>query len=167
MNLHAFSTRLAIAGALLTFAVPAAAQDATLGVSAEVKASCTVATTPIAFGQVDVTSGTAFTGNGGLNVTCTNGTSWSVSADAGQGTGATLADRRMSNGTGDLLSYVLYTDATRTQIWGDGVEGLTTTFADVGTGTLQSKTIYAKVPGGQTSLPAGNYDDVVNLTVTY
>jgi spore coat protein U-like protein len=167
MNFHVSAKGLAIVGALLTFTAPAMAQDATLDVSAEVKASCTVATTPIAFGQVDVTTATAFTGNGGLDVTCTNGTAWAVSADAGQGSGATLADRHMSNGNGELLSYVLYTDASRTQIWGDGVAGGTTTFAGVGTGVLQSKTVYAKVPGGQTSLPAGTYDDIVNLTVSY
>jgi len=167
MKLHVSITRLAVTSALMTLAVPAMAQDATLDVSAEVKASCIAATTPVAFGQVDVTAATAFNGNGVLNMTCTNGTSWAVSADAGQGTGATLADRRMSNGDGNLLSYVLYTDSSRTQIWGDGVNEATTTFADVGTGTLQSKTIYAKVPGGQTSLPAGTYDDIVNLTVSY
>jgi spore coat protein U-like protein len=157
----------AVVGAVVA-AAPAAAQTATapLAVSATVTANCTASTTAVAFGNVDVTSGAAVNGTGGLAVVCTSGTSWSASANAGTGTGASLASRKMANGA-NLLNYVLYTDSARTSVWGDGVGGTTTLFSGVGSGAEQANTIYASVPTGQTSLPAGSYADTVTVTVTY
>jgi len=166
MNLHVSAKGLAVLSALLSFAAPAMAADATLGVSAEVTKNCTVSTTPVDFGQVDATAGIAVDGTGALKVTCTSGTPWTVSADAGTGEGATLTDRHMSNGP-HQMSYTLYTDSARSQIWGDDEDSQTTTFGDNGTGVEQTKTIYAKVAPGQTGLPSGNYSDTVNLTITY
>jgi spore coat protein U-like protein len=149
-------------------AQPALATTATsdLDVSATVTSNCTVSTTPIAFGDVDVTAGTDVDATGGISVTCTNGTAWAASADAGQGTGASLTTRKMANGS-DLLNYVLYTDSSRTTVWGDGAGGSTATISDTGTGTAQDSTIYGRGPSGQTSVPAGSYADTVTVTVTY
>lgn len=149
-------------------ASPAYATTATssLDVSATVTSNCVVSTTPIAFGNVDVTSGANVDGTGGLSVTCTSGTAWAASADAGAGTGASLATRQMAFGA-NLLNYALYTDTTRTTVWGDGVGGTTGTFTGTGNGSAQASTIYGRVPSGQTSLPAGAYADTVAVTVTY
>jgi spore coat protein U-like protein len=143
----------------------AATTSSTLDVSANVTGNCVVSTTPIAFGNVDVTNGANVDGTGGLSVTCTSGTAWAADADAGAGTGASLASRKMTDGT-NLLNYALYTNAGRTTIWGDGASG-TTTFGGTGTGTAQASTIYGRVPSGQTSVPAGAYADTVTVTVTY
>lgn len=154
--------------AVIATAAPANAATTgdNLAVSATVTSNCTLSTTAVAFGSVDVTSGADTDNTGGITVTCTAGTDWSASADAGAGTGATLASRKMANGT-DLLSYVLYTDTGRTSIWGDGVGGTTALISDTGSGTAQSKTIYGRVPSGQTGAPAGSYADTVAVTVTY
>ena len=151
-----------------TAAAPAFAETGTssLSVGATVTANCVVSTTAVAFGSVDVTAGSNVDGTGGLSVTCTNGTAWAASADAGSGIGASLATRKMANGA-DLLDYVLYTDSARSSVWGDGVGGTTSTFAGTGSGEEQASTIYARVPSGQTSLPAGSYADTVTVTVTY
>lgn len=148
------------------FAHPAAAQTAgaNLGTSAEITANCAVSTTPIAFGNVDVTTGAAVLGSGGISVVCTNGTDWSASADAGTGAGATLAIRQMSDGA-ETLNYVLYTEATRTTIWGDGVT--TATIDGTGSGVAQNSVIYGRISASQTGVSAGSYADTVAVTVTY
>jgi len=147
---------------------PAFATDATssLDVNATVTANCTVSTTAVAFGNVDVTSGQAAQGTGSVIVTCTNGTAWSAAADAGAGAGADLTHRKMASGA-NQLGYSLFTDSSRTQLWGDGVEGATSTFSGTGTGSAQTKTVYGLIAAGQTGVPAGDYADAVQVTVSY
>jgi spore coat protein U-like protein len=159
---------VAAALAAAVAASPAYATDTTssLGVSSTVTANCTVSTLPVAFGNVDVTSGQAVQGTGSISVTCTSGTAWTAAANAGAGTGADLSTRKMANGA-NLLNYSLYTDSARTLIWGDGVAGATATFGDTGTGTAQTKTVYGLIPAAQTGVPAGAYADTVQVTVTY
>jgi spore coat protein U-like protein len=149
-------------------AAPAFAAEATssLDVNATVTANCTVSTAAVAFGSVDVTSGQAAQGTGSVIVTCTSGTAWSAAADAGTGTGADLGDRKMASGA-NLLGYRLFTDAGHTQVWGDGVEGATALFSGIGSGTAQAKTVYGLIPAGQSGVPAGDYADTVQVTVSY
>lgn len=149
------------------FAQPAFAQTAgaNMGTSAEITANCAVSTTPIAFGNVDVTTGAAVLGTGGISVVCTNGTDWSASADAGTGAGATLDVRQMSDGA-ETLNYALYTEATRTTIWGDGVSS-TSTIDGTGSGVAQNSVIYGRIAASQTGVSAGSYADTVAVTVTY
>jgi spore coat protein U-like protein len=159
--------RCGAAAAALTAALaagPAFAED--LDVSATVTANCTVSTAPVAFGNVDVTTGQAVEGTGSISVTCTSGTAWTAEADAGAGSGASLTTRKMANGA-NLLNYSLFTDSGRTEVWGDGVVGGTATLADTGTGTAQIKTVYGRILASQTGLPAGAYADTVQVTVTY
>jgi spore coat protein U-like protein len=148
-------------------AQPATAADAAanLEVSATVTANCAVSTSPIAFGNINVTSNSNVDAAGSLSVTCTNGTPWSAAADAGSGSGADLSLRKMTSGS-NLLNYVLYTDSNRTSLWGDGVEG-TSTVDGTGSGIAQSRSIYGRVPAGQTGVLAGDYADTVTVTVTY
>ncbi len=149
------------------FATPAVAAttSSNLGVNATVSANCTVTTSALAFGSIDPLSASAVDGTGGVTVTCTNGTAWSASADAGTGSGATLATRRMTS-AGNTLDYSLYTDAGRTTVWGDG-SGSTVTVGNNGTGSAQPFTVYGRIPGGQSGVPAGSYDDIVAVTITY
>lgn len=171
MNISKILSVRALSAPILTIAAfsaqPAFAQTAgaNLGASAEVTANCAVSTTPIAFGNVDVTTGAAVLGTGGISVVCTNGTEWSASADAGTGATATLAVRQMSDGA-ETLNYVLYTEPTRTTIWGDGVT-TTATIDGTGTGVAQESVIYGRILAAQTGVTAGSYADTVAVTVTY
>ncbi|MDB5699306.1 MAG: spore coat protein [Alphaproteobacteria bacterium] len=161
--------RAAAAGAILaSAAAPAFATEATstLDVNATVTANCVVSTGLLDFGDVDVTSGQNVDGTGSISVTCTNGTAWSAAADAGADTGATLATRKMAAGA-NKLGYQLFTDNARTAIWGDGVGGTTALITATGSGSAQTKTVYGQIAAGQTGLPAGDYADTVNVTVTY
>lgn len=136
-----------------------------LSVTATVTPNCTASTTPVAFGAVDVLSGANVDAAGGLTVTCTNGTAWAADAGVGTGAGATLASRKMTSGS-DLLNYVLYSDATRTTVWGDGTGG-TAAISNTGTGAAQNVPVYGRVPLGQSSVAVGNYADTVIVTITY
>lgn len=158
---------MAAAATAIVAAAPASAQTATstMAVGATVTNNCVVTTTPITLGNIDATSTAARDATGAIAVTCTNGAAWSAAADAGQTAGATPGARQMTNGT-DLLNYALYSDTTRTTLWGDGTAG-TSAITDTGTGVVQNKTIYASVLPGQTSAHIGTYTDQINVTVTY
>jgi len=156
-----------LAGCLLFAGTPALGATTTtnLSVTATVTANCSVSSSPVAFGSVDVLSGTNYDATGNVSVTCTNGTAWSAAAGLGAGTGATFASRKMAAGA-NLLNYSLYTNAGRTTVWGDGSGG-TATVSNTGTGSAQSFTVYGRVPLGQTAAQAGAYSDTVLVTVTY
>src|SRR2546429_1475867 len=55
-----------------------------------------------------------------IQVTCTNTTPYTIGLDAGTGTGATVATRKLSSG-GNTVSYTLYSDAAHTTVWGNTV----------------------------------------------
>jgi spore coat protein U-like protein len=157
------------AGALLAALAPApafaATTSTTLNVDATVTANCSVSSSALSFGNVNPLSGSDVDAAGGISVTCTSGTDWEATAGVGSGSGASFADRRMTSGA-NLLSYNIYTDAARANVWGDGTGG-TATIADTGTGAVQNVTVYGRVPSGQTSVPPGGYADTVAVTVTY
>ena len=168
MNVRLFCGAAVLALLSATGAQPAFASTAsdTLGVNATVTSNCTVTAGTLAFGNVDVTTGAAVDGTGTLSVICTSGTPWQAAADAGVGTGATAATRKMANGT-NLLDYALYTDSGRSNIWGDAADSGTAKISGTGTGTAQSNTIYGTILANQAALPAGAYSDTVTVTVTY
>jgi spore coat protein U-like protein len=98
-----------------------------------------------------------------LQVQCTNTTPYNIGLDAGTGTGATVAARKMSSG-GATVTYSLYSDSGRTTVWGNTVG--TNTVAAVGNGASQSYTVYGRVPP-QTTPAAATYTDTITVTVTY
>lgn len=162
------SIALAGVAVLAIAAQPAYAATSTsnLSVDATVTANCDVTTAAVSFGDVNVLSGANVDGTGDVSVTCTSGTAWAASAGLGSGTGASLDSRKMMSGS-DLLSYSLYTDSARSSVWGDGVGGTSSMFSGTGSGSAQANVIYARVPSGQISAPAGSYADTVVVTVTY
>lgn len=149
----------------LTISSPALAATAagTMPVSMTIQASCTLASSSgVAFGTQGVLSGNVDT-SGSLGVQCTSSTPYTVALDAGGGTGATTAARKMSNG-GSTVTYALYRDSSRTQLWGD-TQG-TDTVAGTGNGSSQTLTVYGRVVA-QPTPTAGSYTDTVNVTITY
>jgi spore coat protein U-like protein len=139
----------------------------TMGVSMVVQSSCTVSATALSFGTqtiIDMSGAQDDTTPGQITVTCTLGEDYSVALDAGGGTGATVAVRKMTNGA-STLNYALYTDNTRATVWGDGTLS-TQTVGDTGTGDAQTFDVYGQVPQ-QNNLRVGTYNDTVTVTVTY
>jgi spore coat protein U-like protein len=152
---------------LVVSAAPALAAEATgsFDVSATVGDSCSVSAADLAFGNVDPLSATATTATAAIDVTCSNGTSYDVGLDAGGAAGATVTSRAMGDGDSNTLNYALYTDAARTNNWGNTVG--TDTVSGTGNGSAQTQTVYGEIPGSQSGVPTGTYSDTINLTVTY
>jgi spore coat protein U-like protein len=95
-----------------------------------------------------------------LQVQCTNTT---PGLDAGTGTGATVAVRKMTSGS-NTVNYSLYSDSGRATVWGNTVG--TDTVAATGSGASQSYTVYGRVAAQTTPAP-GTYSDTVTETGTY
>lgn len=157
---------------LTTFASDATAgtDTANLDVSASVSANCTITTSALAFGSYDPVSAHASSpldGTGAVNVTCTSGSSGAITLGQGANSDTGSTDdaplRRMTDGSTSFLSYSLFQDASRTEIWGN-TSG--TGVTHVGTGTENAITIYGRVSAGQ-NVPAGSYSDTVVATVTF
>lgn len=163
------SWSLAAGGAAVLLGAPTGAladsKQTTMGVSATVSANCTISAGTVDFNAINPQSATAHTATGTVTVTCTNGAAWSIGADAGGGTSATLTNRRMMSGA-NAINYSLFTDSGYVNVWGSGAGG-TVQLTGTGTGSAQALTIYGRVPAGQTTIRAGTYGDTINVTVTY
>lgn len=154
---------LVVALTMLGGAAYGATTTSTFQVQMTIQASCTiVSTATLNFGtqgvliaNVDQTST--------LQVQCTNTTPYNIGLDAGTGSGATVAVRKMTNGA-TTINYSLYSDAGRTTVWGNTIG--TNTVAATGNGASQSYTVYGRVPPQTTPAPA-TYTDTITVTVTY
>jgi len=136
------------------------------GVTADVQTECTVSATTLDFGSAGNIATTAVMASSTITVNCTPGINYSVALNAGQGSGATMAQRRLTRTGGtETLRYGLYRDNARTQLWGDGSAG-SSTAAGTGNGNYTSLTVYGTLPV-QTVPPPGQYSDTVTVTLTY
>lgn len=168
LNITAKCAKLS-AGALLALwlsgipSAQAATEQTTFTVSATVVAACAVSASNLSFGNYNPTLGAPNDNQTSLLVTCTNGSSYNVGLDAGAGTSATVAARKMMHSS-NALSYTLYRDSNRTLVWGDSVGS--NTLASSGTGAAQTINIYGRIAAAQTA-PAGSYSDTITVTVTF
>jgi spore coat protein U-like protein len=161
-----FACLVGLTVAVTAQGVRAESTASTIAVGATVTSNCIVSTEPISFGSIDVTSGTSAHASGKVAVTCTGGTAWIASANAGSGAGASLATRKMTGAEG-LLSYELHVDNSRSAVWGEGLDASTSVLSGVGSGSAQTKPVYGSVPAGQVGTPPGTYSDLVVVTITY
>lgn len=105
---------------------------------------------------IDADTGTS--GTQALEVLCNPNVAYTVNFDAGQNATQT-SDRAMRrDGGADLVSYQLYTDASRTTVL--------TSVAGVATGATQAIQVFGRVPP-QTAPVPGNFRDVVTVTVAF
>jgi spore coat protein U-like protein len=121
-------------------------------------ATCTSQSTPVSFGTYDTLELSPLDGVGDVIVQCDSATAFTIDLGPGEGT----ISRRVMMGSGGTLDYNLYTDATRTILWGDGVSG-----SDVSSsGSNVTATVYGRIPARQ-NVTAGAYSDVVTVTISY
>jgi spore coat protein U-like protein len=99
-----------------------------------------------------------------LSVGCTGGTSYNVGLNAGIGSGATVAIRKMTGPAGALLSYGMFIDSAHSVNWGNTVG--TDTVSGSGNNAIQNITVYGEIPAGQ-SVGTGSYTDTIIATLTY
>lgn len=130
--------------------------------------SCNVGVSAVSFGTYDSTSGTDLLATGTINLSCNNKSVHVVlKLNAGIGVGTSFATGRMMTRLpeGGTMIYNLYTNSGRSQIFGDGTGGSASLPLIVN--KTKAQTIWARIPGSQTSLLAGNYSDTVTVTITY
>lgn len=150
-------------------ALPVAAHAATvqqsMSVTATVKDTCTLSTSAVAFGSIDVSGGGAHNGSGSITVKCSTGTAWKATASAGGG--GSVSSRKMTHGTDatKTLNYQLYVDEARTNAWSDSVSG--NVISGTGAASDDTRTVYASILSGQSAANVGSYSDSVTVTVTY
>ena len=152
--------------ALLGLSSPALAATATgsFTVQITIQASCVlVSTATLTFTAVGVIAANDDASTT-LSVQCTNTTPYNIGLNAGTGTGATVASRKMTGTGGALVYYTLYSDNNRTTVWGQTIG--TDTVSASGSGAAQSYTVYGRVPVQTTPAP-GAYTDTITVTVTY
>jgi spore coat protein U-like protein len=163
MKRFLFVTTAIIAAALAAPVARAATTTGTIAVSATVSTVCSLATTPLTFGEVALTGATtgATPGTATITVTCTGGGAYSVGLDSGLNNVA--AQRNLKSGTA-LLAYGLYTDLAHGTVWpvAPGVTG-------TGNAAAQILTVYGLIPAGLPIVSGSGtpYTDTVTVTVTY
>jgi spore coat protein U-like protein len=156
----------AFAVAAMVSAQSANAQSTTtanLAVTATVQTACSFDATSytLPFGTIVIgSSGTDLDGQTTVTIACgssqayTLGASGTVGARSMAGTGTAL---------GNFLSYELYRDSGRLQALGNVSTNWIST-----TGTGASHIIYGRIPqSGNGAAPAGNYQDTIQLTLTF
>lgn len=130
-------------------------------VKAQIQPLCTISATDLLFGSY---AGAQLDQQSQISVTCSSGVSWNVGLNAGTFPGATVTTRKMSGPGSSSMAYSLYRNSTRTLNWGNTVG--TDTLSGTGTGTVQTPSVYGRIPASQ-SLPPGNYQDQIIATVTF
>jgi len=135
----------------------------TFRVTAKVQAVCAITASDLAFGTYTSQSGTPLQGTTILRATCTPGSTYNVGLNEGTSPGSTVNARKMASGA-NALNYQLYSDASRSTIWGNTVG--TDTVTGVGTGLAIDHTVFGAVPAAQT-VPAGDYADTITVRIYY
>ncbi len=123
--------------------------------------------TDVNFGSYDVLSSLNNDSTGGFRVDCT--ATWTtvtssigVSPNSG---GFNPRSMKLTSGT-DLLDYYLYTNSSRSTIWGDGTQGSSTVTVSIQKNHPWTGTIYGRIPPGQ-NVGVGNYGEVLVITINY
>ena len=165
-----FAILMTLAAVVTVIGVSQAAAQAmgNLSVTASVTQSCRVKTTsPVAFGSYDPldtnsSTGSDLDGSGSVTVACTKGYIPTIGLNLGLN--ATGSTRRMKVGS-EYLSYELYKESGRTNVWGNSGADLFTPGAAPGsTGTAYD--VFGRVPKGQDAA-VGSFTDTVTVTVNY
>jgi len=169
MKQHHTGLRACLAVAVVAFAAQsttaaADATNATMPVAATVVATCVAVATPLVFGNYASTGADPADADSRVTVTCTPGAAYEVALNAGQNSSDVAARKLKGASDEDFLDYSIYSDASRTQVWGDSTG--VNTVSGTGLGAEQVLSVYGRMPAQQVA-PLGAYTDVVTVTVSY
>ncbi len=131
--------------------------------------ACNVSVTGVNFGPYDAASLLPADSTGSVSVSCDQNPPADITVTIGpSGSSGAFNPRSMRNGSGpERLNYNLYTDASRTVVWGDGTSNTTAVvIRRVNRNRVQTATIYARTPAGQ-DVPPGVYADSLVVTILY
>ena len=133
----------------------------TLGVRVVVQPNCTVSSATLDFGTYVSSQAAAL--NGFTNIAYSNCPAGTLRFELDNGLNGTSTIRKMSNGSGGLLTYGLYKDSARTQNFGQGGSAKSTTLTATGSGSVS---LYGMIPATQ-AVAEGTYTDTVQITLTF
>ncbi len=163
----AFAAALALVGA---GPLAAASATASLSVSVTVSSNCQISTSSVAFGTYDpvlANFSAPVTGAGGVTITCTRGTSASLTL--GPGANPSGSTRRMRGGTG-FIAYELYMPASESpgapcsfaspKVWGSAGDAVFTP-SSAPSRDPRSYNVCGRIPEAQDVLAATYFDAVV------
>ncbi|HXG28496.1 MAG TPA: spore coat U domain-containing protein [Nevskiales bacterium] len=134
-------------------------------------AACSVSATAVSFGSYNPLSPLNTDATGTVTVTCSGLLNVLVSYEIllSRGGAGTYTPRRMACGS-NTLNYNLYTDITRTTIWGDNTGGSSrvtgSILVQLLVPTSNLHTVYGRIPAQQNAA-AGTYADSITVTVNY
>jgi len=159
------STILLLPAAILSPSAPALAA----GCADPASCSCTVSSSGLVFGTYSQQTSTPSDSVGTISVRCDSSdpgnSSFTIALSPG---GSSNAAQRSMGGGAERLLYNLYTNVTRSTIWGDDSGGgvsVTVPFS-AANGATQAISVYGRIPARQ-NIPPGYYGDVITVTVTY
>jgi spore coat protein U-like protein len=136
---------------------------------------CTFFTSGVAFGAYDAALATPTDSTGNATLRCTHvggravKTSYTIALS--RGASGSFVQRQLRAGN-SILNYNLFTDATRTRVWGDGSTGsaivVGTLLVNPGNFVVNEALhpIYGRIPAQQ-SANSGMYADQILVTVTF
>lgn len=128
-------------------------------------AACTVSATPVAFGPYDVFQATPSDSTGTITYRCGNNDK-DIRITISPGSSGSFAPRTLRQGA-ETLAYNLFSDAARTQVWGNGAGGTWSYyFHNPQNHRDIVLTVYGRVPAAQDAA-VGSYGDTVVVTLEY
>ena len=160
---------MVLGAAALSVYTYAGSSTSTMNVSVSVGHSCSMDSSPMAFGAYDgfvANASTALESTATVVSTCTSGAAALITMNAGASAGSGSADapvRRMTAGAEKYLVYQVYSDVARGTVWGNTSP---TGVALTGTGVSQTLTAYGSVLAAQPAAQ-GVYSDQLGVTITY
>ncbi|MCF4164227.1 spore coat U domain-containing protein [Zavarzinia compransoris] len=155
----------------------AAEKTTTFNVSIEIGNDCTISANDLVFGSGAVgVLDTSIDSTTTMDVLCTAGLDYAVGISDGASPQSSPTRRQMTGGpSSETISYELYTNASRSNVWGaiatsaggssTAVSG-TSLVTGIGSGDTQTLTVYGRVPT-QTTPQAGTYNDNVTVTISF
>ena len=95
-----------------------------------------------------------------------NGSAHNITVGLTQGASASFNQRQMQKGS-ESLTYNLFVDASRTNIWGDGTSGTSVySISNPPNNTNVNLTVYGRVTAGQ-DVSAGSFSDTVTAVINF
>ncbi len=165
-HLKTFAAATALLAGLVCWMDVALAQSsasATIAVSIEITANCTVAAEPLTFSAVTAADAPAHGTTASIEVACGPNVPFTVTLDDGQNS-SDGARRALDPATGQYIGYDIFGDAAHTIRWGllttQSVAGVTDA-----TGT-ERLTAYGLI-GRETQIATGRYGDLVTVTTNF
>ncbi len=107
--------------------------------------------------------------SGAVSITCSGlaqAVSYALKLSAGRSNNIQARSMGGTGGGADM-TYNLFTNASRTTVWGDGASGTSFAGSIAPTDGPVSHTFYGRVPAGQNALRAGTFTDQLVITLEY